>query len=359
MTMTMANAQFDNDTYRLFTQEYIDAGGKVVHADEIPVTVRARDYSFDGSGLVMYWNDVDKQLKSLEIAHGTDLTVYNASEFSAQPNAPAPAPAASASPAPAADVVPATTPALAANDDATRHRYLATFFDRVRITQGGQELVRADRMDVDFISRSAGIAEGNSVPPAPAAENPRPSSTAPAAASTAPSPQPMHIHWSGKMRMVPVDEATAPPLADGKAIIHFSGAPVCLHQAAADGRQWVDAQCDDLRYRTADSSAHLAGNVMLTQTKADGLVSTVTGQSMDFSKFTQVAAFDGPGRATLPDPSDPKSVLDARWQRSCRVHLYDIDNGQMQIERADLAGNVDDRSSAISPDGHGHCGFAV
>lgn len=339
MTMTMTNAQFDNDTYRLFTQEYINANGKVVHADEIPVTIRARDYSFDGSGLVMYWNDVDKQLKSLEIAHGTDLTVYNASEFSAQP-APPP-PAAPASAAPAVQAVPATAPATAPSEDVTRHRYQATFFDRVRITQAGEELVRADRMDVDFITLGQGNAKGNSEPAAPAAENSRSPSTAPAAApSTAPSPQPMHIHWAGKMRMVPADETTAPPLADGKAIIHFSGAPVRLHQTGADGRQWVDAQCDDLKYHTADSSAHLAGNVMLTQTKADGLVSTVAGQSMDFSKLTHIAAFDGPGSATLPDPNDPKSVLNARWQRSCRVRLYDMDNGQMQIERADLAGNV-------------------
>src|ERR1700722_18435209 len=46
MTMTMTNAQFDNDTYTLFTQEYIDADGKVVHADEIPVTVQAKDFAF-------------------------------------------------------------------------------------------------------------------------------------------------------------------------------------------------------------------------------------------------------------------------------------------------------------------------
>ncbi len=84
MTMTMTNAQFDNDTYTLFTQEYAEPDGRIVHADEVPVTVRAKDFSFNGSGLLMYWNDVDKQLKSLEIAHGTDLTVYNAGAFSTQ-----------------------------------------------------------------------------------------------------------------------------------------------------------------------------------------------------------------------------------------------------------------------------------
>ncbi|HEX4054667.1 MAG TPA: hypothetical protein VHX86_10420 [Tepidisphaeraceae bacterium] len=381
MTMTMTNAQFDNDTYRLFTQEYIDAGGKVIHADEIPVTIRAKDYSFDGSGLVMYWNDVDKQLKSLEIAHGTDLTIYNASEFSAQPTEPTqPTPPALAVPttaapaiqaAPAVQIAPATIPIAAPTTapDAvvTRHRYQATFFDRVRVIQAGEELVRANRMDVDFITRSqdnstsdnstqdnsaqgnsagGNSAGGNSTPSPTAPANPPPPATAPSPApatnpaTAAPSSQPVHIHWTGKMRMVPADEATAPPLVDGKAIIHFSGTPVLLHQTGADGHQWVDGQCDDLKYYTADSSAHLAGHVVLTQTKSDGLVSTVTGQSMDFSKLTHIAAFEGPGSATLPDPNDPQSILKARWQRSCRVHLYDIDNSQMQIERADLAGNV-------------------
>ncbi len=79
MTMTMTNAQFDNDTYSLFTQEYSRPDGRIVHADEVPVTVNAKDFAFTGSGLIMFWNDVDKHLKSLEIAHGTDLTVYNAS----------------------------------------------------------------------------------------------------------------------------------------------------------------------------------------------------------------------------------------------------------------------------------------
>ena len=91
MTMTMTNAQFDNDTYRLFTQEYADDKGKVWHEDEIPVTVSARDYSFNGSGLVLYWNDIDKRLKSLQIAHGTDLTLYDAGDLSPKPASPSPA----------------------------------------------------------------------------------------------------------------------------------------------------------------------------------------------------------------------------------------------------------------------------
>ena len=81
LTLTMSNAQFDNDTFRLFTQEYTDPSGKVIHADEVPVTLNAADYAFDGSGLVMFWNGMDQQLKSLEIEHGNKLTINNADEF--------------------------------------------------------------------------------------------------------------------------------------------------------------------------------------------------------------------------------------------------------------------------------------
>jgi hypothetical protein len=350
MTMTMTNAQFDNDTYSLFTQEYSDSQGKIVHADEVPVTVRAKDFSFDGSGLLMYWNDVDKQLKSLEIAHGKDLTVYNASAFSTQS-----APAATTHP-PAGGVAPTTVPTIAAlaptppmvdstappQNDSTRHRYLATFFDRVRVMQAGQELIRADRMDADFISKSGGGSTAdNSPPPATVATTPAaaPATNPSAAPATAPSVEPVHIHWVGKMVMVPNDVATAPPLPDGKAIIHFAGAPVLLHQAGADSQEWVDARCNDLKFHTADSRAILTGDVLLTLTKA-GVVSTVTGQSLDFSKATHLATFDGPGQIKLPDPNDSKSVLTADYGRSCRVHFFDIDTDQMQIERADLAGNV-------------------
>ena len=349
MTMTMTNAQFDNDTYTLFTQEYPEPDGRIVHADEVPVTVLAKDYSFSGSGLLMYWNDVDKQLKSLEIAHGTDLTVYNASAFSTQ-SAPAAASPAAGPAAPATVMATvAATPAAPAGSapprgDATRHRYLATFFDRVRVIQAGEELIRADRMDADFITNSAGnSAADNSPPPATApatVATPAAPTTHPGAVpATAPSAEPMHIHWAGKMVMVPNDQAGAPPLADGKAIIHFAGAPVLLHQAGADRQQWVDARCADLNFHTADSSAILTGDVVLMQTKA-GVVSAIAGRSMNFSKLAHLATFEGPGEIKMPDPNDPKSVLTAAYGRSCRVHFYDIDNSQMQIERADLAGNV-------------------
>ena len=352
MTMTMPNAQFDNDTYRLFTQDYVDDSGSLIHADDIPVQITAKDYSFNGTGLVLYWNDVDKRLKSLEIAHGHDLVIYNSSGFSTQPapgavQSPPPAPSQPSAPvaqpaAPAPIQSSAPTPASPATE---RRRYLATFYDNVRVLQADQKIT-GDRMEVDFASKESqpqsNAAETSSPALAASVSTPSPVSpaTAPAAAAaTQPSTQPVRIFWTGKMRMVPNDESTT-PLEDGKAIVRFVGGPVMLHQTAADQKQSVDVQCDDLRFNTADSSAHLAGDLVLRQTRVDGVASTVTGQIMDFSRLTHEARFGGPGQAVLPDPNDPKTTLTSTWQKSCLVRLYDLDKNQMQIESADLAGDV-------------------
>jgi hypothetical protein len=333
MTMTMTNAQFDNDTFRLFTQEYTDDAGKLWHEDEIPVTVKAWDYSFIGSGLVLYWNDIDKRLNSLQIAHGKDLTLYDAGDLSpkatsAAPPPPAPTPSPAPQPADQATTVPS----------APAPRYTATFYDKVRVMQGGNELVDADQMDVDFAPKGA-----NS--PAPA-QSPTTAPGAPQSVSPAPvtqpasTPEPIHILWHGPMQIVPTDLASAPPLGDGKAIVSLLGSPVRIHQFAADNGQTVDLQCKELHYRTEDSSAHLSGNVEIRQTRADGTVSTVTGNDLDFSRLTHLALFQGTGSTKFPDPNDPGSVLNADWQKSCAVSFYDLPNNQTEIQHADLEGDV-------------------
>lgn len=166
MTMTMTNAQFDNDTYRLFTQEYVDDTGRVWHEDEIPVTVSARDYAFNGSGLVLYWDDIDKRLKSLQIAHGKDLTLYDAGDLSPKSAAAAPAPAA---PPPITVPAPQAGTETTASPTEPRQRYTATFYDQVRVIQGGDQLVEADRMDVDFAPKG-----DNNTAPVQAPRRPRP-----------------------------------------------------------------------------------------------------------------------------------------------------------------------------------------
>jgi lipopolysaccharide export system protein LptA len=342
MTMTMTNAQFDNDTYRLFTQEYVDEKGKVWHEDEVPVTVSARDYAFTGSGLVLYWNDLDKRLRSLQIAHGKDLILYDAGDLSPKTASPVRAASPIAAPAPQVGVPAPTT---TSSTPEPQQRYTATFYDHVRVIQAGEDVVKADRMDVDFAPKGDnGAAGAQSQASAPATQMSSPSSSQPSAppavSTTQAAPQPIHIHWQGPMRMVPTDLASAEPLADGKAIVGLVGSPVFVHQSATDNGQTTDLQCDNLRYHTEDSSAHLLGNVLLKQTRADGVVSTVSGSDLEFSRLKHFALFNGPGKTRFPDPGDPKSVLKADWHKRCFVGFYDLAGAQTQIQHADLEGNV-------------------
>ena len=78
----MNNAAFDNDTFRIATEPYADGNGNTVEADQVPVVVRGKDYDFDGRGLVIRWNERDRKLQLLEIAHGQSLTVKNPSALS-------------------------------------------------------------------------------------------------------------------------------------------------------------------------------------------------------------------------------------------------------------------------------------
>jgi len=385
MTITMTNGEFDNDTFRLFTQEYTQADGHVVHKDEVPITVRSKDYAFDGSGLVMYWNDLDKRLKSLDIAHGRQLTIYNASAFSmgpqatpppagssSQPSAPSPPPmssgpvalAAAAPPPPGEPSPPATAPtSLPQTPAQSRQRYLATFTDDVRVVQNGKELVHANWMGVDFALKSqseepatqpaetAIASTPSSAPswPAPprsavATNSPTPAIPTTAPTATGPAEQPMLVFWKGPLHIAPTDMTDAVPLEEGKSIVHLVGTPVTVHQPANQQQQATDVQCTDLFYRTADSGGTLLGStqfpLMIKQWRQSGAPSVITGESAEFSRLNRLATIQGAGEAKLPDPNAPKSVLDAHWGQSCKVHLADSAAGQMEIEAADLSGNV-------------------
>ncbi|MDP9174336.1 MAG: hypothetical protein M3O30_10790 [Planctomycetota bacterium] len=383
MTLTMSNAQFDNDTFRLFTDEYTDAAGKVVPAEYVPVQLRAQDYTFDGSGLVMFWNGMDQQLKSLEIAHGTKLTIYNSSQFSPANANPQTASPAAKAPAPLLDPsqklvpVPRSTPpalenanngppaAPAASPPPVPKRYLATFNEDVRVIQGDQEIKDATRLEVDFVPKNSPAAAPDAdtaptasnapaAPPTPAIP-PAASGQTPAAQNSLATPgdlattkpAPIEVFWKGTMRMVPVVDPKAEPIAPGQTIVRFAGSPVRIHQAATTqpGSGDFDAQCANITYHTADSIVRLISSpkipVTLTQKHPDSSVSAVsTLGSMQFSRLDHVAVLEGQSDAQFPDPNDPKSVLSADWSRNCIVHLLPGMGGQMQVQSADLSGNV-------------------
>ena len=76
MTITLNNASFDNQTFKIYSEGF-GRGKRHVEADMVPVTLRGDDYDFDGKGLVIRWNERDRRLQLLEIAHGEMLTIWH------------------------------------------------------------------------------------------------------------------------------------------------------------------------------------------------------------------------------------------------------------------------------------------
>ncbi|HWE93419.1 MAG TPA: hypothetical protein VG269_05540 [Tepidisphaeraceae bacterium] len=212
-TLVADNIQFDNETLLITTESFVDASGKTVPPDQVPVKMRTnpdhKRYDFDGRGLRLRWNDKDGRLEMLEIAHGEQLTVYDTGGFSesfggAPATRPAAPPAALSGPLPmmlaaadksaAANALPPPRKPMSrpARAQAAKTRqysppvpYRATFYESVVVTQGDEVHVTADRMNIDFLSKqqpAAGPTTGPATAPAnnPAARANAPRSAAPA-----------------------------------------------------------------------------------------------------------------------------------------------------------------------------------
>jgi hypothetical protein len=80
--------------------------------------------------------------------------------------------------------------------------------------------------------------------------------------------------------------------------------------------------------------------VTITHKHETGPDSIITGERLLYSQTARIADWEGAGRAQFPDPKDVNTTLVATWQTDCIVHLLDAAGGQMQIQDADLGGNV-------------------
>lgn len=85
LTCKMPILAFDNDTLSLATIA-MRAGGQDILADRIPVTVRGRDYDFDGQGLKLRYNQRDQHLEFLEVAHGHRLLIKHPNNVGESPS---------------------------------------------------------------------------------------------------------------------------------------------------------------------------------------------------------------------------------------------------------------------------------
>ena len=87
LVATLPIVAFDNDLLRLNTVPWVQPDKKEIPADQVPVTVRGRDYDFDGQGLTIRYNQRDRKLELLEVAHGHRLLIKNPKAFGGTPGA--------------------------------------------------------------------------------------------------------------------------------------------------------------------------------------------------------------------------------------------------------------------------------
>ena len=221
------NLAFDNDTYRMSTEMFTDVRGVAVPADEVPVEVRGDDYDFDGRGLTIKWDGIDRRLSLLEVAHGERLVIKSvgaveslarppeARAASDAPHLEPEAQLASFAPEPrgAARRIGASTRSASTNFS-LRDVYRASFFEAVRVTQDDQPLALADEMLVDFIaSRGIPTADPTTPKPGPASPSTPHEKSAPSPATTATTREPIVVRWIGKLRVTPRRGETPPPLS--------------------------------------------------------------------------------------------------------------------------------------------------
>jgi lipopolysaccharide export system protein LptA len=364
LTLQTNNVSFDNQTFRIATEKYTDAAGKDVPADQVPVTIRGNEVDFDGRGLVVLYDDLNQQVRSLQIAHGERVVIKNPAmvakmrgDNAAKEKKPAPAPSPEQH---ASDTTkPSAPPTLAAAD--TTHpaapqpqptAYRASFRDQVRITQADAPIAEADVITIDFrleaqekkepSTRPATVAATTS---APATQPAQVASTAPALStpSTKPADQPVIIHWVGPLQMKALkSEEITTPIAPGDAIVTAAGSPLVLHQPQGT------VVCASMKFRSADNSVSFytgesASRVTFADTTNDTRLSSA---QVDYNDTTKTAVLQGASnlhmklaRAKDAPANQSAQELVASWSDRCEAKL--AADGSGQPKQIDLAGSVD------------------
>jgi len=151
---SMNNIVFDNETFRIATEAYTDATGATVPAERVPVTIRGKDYDFDGYGLVIRWNEIDQRLELLEIARGDRLVVKNPGAMKLDKVTEGargePVVGASAVPIEVKWAGPLRVVPGKSVRSLERQNYRAMLTEQVRVTQADEPLATADVLEVAF-----------------------------------------------------------------------------------------------------------------------------------------------------------------------------------------------------------------
>lgn len=369
LDMETNNAAFDNESFRIYTEAYTDASGKHIPADQVKVTVRGK-YDFDGRGLTIRWNDRDRRLELLEIAHGERLIVKDPgalgmkktgkddagkgkkSAGAKQQNADAgsstltPPPAstveapvhlASAGPAAAAGAAATAT----TKPDHASTIYEVWFYDNVQVLQDEKTLATGNTITAFYAMRdtpekpttrktangdsaktSATRSETSSqgeVAKTQAATEPSGqantsessgATTQPDGAATTTQPSadqgPVTIYWTGKLRIIPTVEGPPVPLKPAESAVRMMGTPVMLT------RENVQIRCPSLVYRDADDRVSLMHSKEFPQVEIMQFATSERTGKPDLTLLSETVDYEpAAGTATLLGKSRAEFPADA------------------------------------------------
>jgi hypothetical protein len=382
--MDTENIHFDNDTLRMYTESYVDpVTRQTIPADQVPVSMRGDDYEFDGNGLTLWWNGVNRRLQRLEIRHGKRLEIKNPSRLSlpgmtpAEPQAKvASARNDTASHEPGRRLQPPPVPAEAnipVSGARSRHvslvaekktapvaqpitPYRAVFNDHVEIRDTVRTLATADVMIVDFLQQSTkpdqqqspaskltppttnSAARTVSTPVSTPPASPQP----PAAPSTAkqskpPSTQPVNgpvtVTWTGTLLVTPLDTEPLMPLAPGQSVVRLIGKPVHL---TPEGSEVLAASAT---YRNPDGAVQLeSATGDLVQMKRDTGMTLTTG-SLSYDPATAMAILLGPSH--LEEPVGD-AMMKVDWTTRGQLHMIKSASQSQPggVDQVNLTGEV-------------------
>jgi hypothetical protein len=401
LDMETNNAAFDNESFRIFTEAYSDASGKHVSADQVKVTVRGK-YDFDGRGLTIGWNDRDRRLELLEIAHGERLIVKDPGALGMkksgkadreagqkqqsadrrtgtavplQPqDADAPVQLASADPGAGAGAAPAVTTTKPQHDSTL---YEVWFYDNVQVLQNEKTLATGNTITVFYsmrdtpekpstrksenakpvkpaqgeVAKTQAASERANQPSAPAAS--AAAATQPKTATTQRSDEgPVTIYWTGKLRMIPTQNGAPVALQPGQSAVQMMGTPVVLT------RENVQIRCPSFVYRDADDRVSLLHSKefpqveilqFATSERAGKPDLTLLSETIDYQPAAGTATLLGKSRAAFPADANKKTdeVATATWAKQ-GVARFKGSGSDAVIESLALSGDVDVRHPQVS-----------
>lgn len=375
LTVTLDNASFDNDEYRIRTEATVDEEGNPLPGDLVPVVVRGTDYDFDGRGLELQYNEIAQRLEYLRIKHGGSLVLKKPgtllpTEQPPEGSKPATRPGTRPATRPVRPVVaaPTTVPATKPTTRKAETVYHASFQDQVVITRGGRKMASADLLELLFISpETTSVAEPAQPtvrrdPKKPATRPKtrpirRPTTAPTRTPATAPATQPVDeqivVNWVGPLNLVPLKGPTPEKLSEKEMIVRMTASeehPLELVQEAPGARTSVRAV--KLTHWTQDQSALLEGGKGSVEMTDHRGVKIVT-RTLRFLPGQGYAIAEGNSTARLPvdaiassdsrliDPGEVvRQYLDAAWRDSCTLRFDGTDLAKLTLHRIELKGQV-------------------